>query len=253
MIEELALAYDYGFTRLTESQKTRWKAFGEQVISNLWSPDRDLGRRAGPLERLVGQRPRQQLPLQLPAGDRGLGAGDPEPGLDRLPPELTSSRPSSDYYAACPAGAAARETATGPRSKSLWENTLVWNDSTGEVVPTSRSWRGTRSTTGFTPRSRPATASRRPATYRGVDTAPLRLPRQPGPRGGDAGRRAPQARRGIWWIKRTRFRKRWSRLHLLASGSRADRHRGGADRPDYHATGVGEFFAGSSGRPTRPA
>src|SRR5262249_36228266 len=40
VMEELALAYDYGLAagKLSPDQEARWKAYGDQVIGNLWSP-----------------------------------------------------------------------------------------------------------------------------------------------------------------------------------------------------------------------
>jgi hypothetical protein len=37
-IESLALTYDWAFLRLTESQKTHWKAYADQAIYNVWNP-----------------------------------------------------------------------------------------------------------------------------------------------------------------------------------------------------------------------
>lgn len=37
-IASLSLTYDWASSRLTESQKTRWKAYADQVIYNVWNP-----------------------------------------------------------------------------------------------------------------------------------------------------------------------------------------------------------------------
>jgi hypothetical protein len=37
-LEQLALAYDWGYAMLTDAQRCRWKRFGDQVIANLWTP-----------------------------------------------------------------------------------------------------------------------------------------------------------------------------------------------------------------------
>ena len=37
-IASLSLTYDWAFSRLTESQKTRWKVFADQTIYNVWNP-----------------------------------------------------------------------------------------------------------------------------------------------------------------------------------------------------------------------
>jgi hypothetical protein len=37
-IAQLALAYDYGYARLTPTQKSTWSVFAEQTIHNVWNP-----------------------------------------------------------------------------------------------------------------------------------------------------------------------------------------------------------------------
>jgi hypothetical protein len=38
LISALALTYDWAFSRLTPTQKTRWKAYADQAIYNVWNP-----------------------------------------------------------------------------------------------------------------------------------------------------------------------------------------------------------------------
>jgi hypothetical protein len=37
-LEQLALTYDYGFNLLSASQKTRWTAYAQQALTNVWDP-----------------------------------------------------------------------------------------------------------------------------------------------------------------------------------------------------------------------
>lgn len=39
LLEQLALAYDYGYTRLTPAQRTEWETYANQAVFNIWSPD----------------------------------------------------------------------------------------------------------------------------------------------------------------------------------------------------------------------
>jgi hypothetical protein len=38
-IEPLALAYDYGYDRLSDSQRQRWESYAQQAIYNVWNPN----------------------------------------------------------------------------------------------------------------------------------------------------------------------------------------------------------------------
>jgi hypothetical protein len=38
-LEQVALSYDYGHTRLTPVQRTQWEAYANQVLYNVWNPD----------------------------------------------------------------------------------------------------------------------------------------------------------------------------------------------------------------------
>ena len=62
-------------TFVTSSQRTRWSAYAEQALYNVWNPAAGaMGRPSGAVVRLGDRRSGQQLFLQLPRSDDVLGA-----------------------------------------------------------------------------------------------------------------------------------------------------------------------------------
>ena len=85
MLRDLALVYDWCSPLLTPLQRSRWAAYADQAVWNVWNHENaDLGRQPVPLVGLVGRQSGQQLPLQLPAGDDVLG-------VRRRPPRAGST------------------------------------------------------------------------------------------------------------------------------------------------------------------
>ena len=141
-IEALALTYDYGFTRLTESQRSRWKAFGDQAIANVWNP----------LTATWGNAPAGSFPWSAWA------VNDPGNNYnysfieatqiwalatqDQRWIEFLQERKFPlivDYHAELPGGGSREGTGYGTAQRRLWENARMWRTSTGEDLTAVRS------------------------------------------------------------------------------------------------------------------
>ena len=96
----------------------------------------ELGGALLPLERLVDQRPRQQLLLQLPQGDGAVGARDAQPGVARLPADAQVPADRGLLRRRFPAAAAARAPATAPRSDACGRTPACGERATGEELTT---------------------------------------------------------------------------------------------------------------------
>lgn len=134
-LEEVALTFDYGFSRLSEPQRAEWKAYGDKVLSNLWSP------------------------LTSTWGGNPLGTGDTtgwainDPGDNYYYSFLeatemwalaTKSTPwieflqkykfpqAESYFAELPGGGSREGTGYGVSQRRLWEDARMWKASTGE-------------------------------------------------------------------------------------------------------------------------
>jgi hypothetical protein len=131
-LEQLALTYDAGFARLTSAQRERWEAFADQTLFNLWHPDEAAwGGVAHPWSGWSICDPgnnyhfhflRATMLWTLATQDTGL--------LDFLQAEKFPAL--ADYYASLPGGGSREGTGYGTAQKDLFENYLLWKDSTGE-------------------------------------------------------------------------------------------------------------------------
>ena len=140
-IEELALTYDYGFSRLTPDQRQRWLAYGEQAVSNLWSPaTATWGSNPAGAFSWSGwsiNNPGNNYNFSfIEATQMWALATQSQPWIDFLQtykfPLITA------YYSGLPGGGSREGTGYGAAQKKLWENARIWRDSTGEDLPAVR-------------------------------------------------------------------------------------------------------------------
>jgi hypothetical protein len=138
-MEELALTYDYGFSRLTQSQKDRWKSYGDEVISNLWSPATATWGDAPP-----GSFGWSAWSINDPGNNYNYSfilATEMWALATQSPPWIHFLQEYkfpliSDYYAELPGGGSREGDGYGTSQRRLWENERMWRDSTGEALPT---------------------------------------------------------------------------------------------------------------------
>lgn len=134
-LEQLALAYDWGYDRLTPAQRTRWRRYGDQALANLWSPQTATWGSA-------------------PAGTfawSGWSINNPGNNYNFSFVEATqawalATRDRSwmsflqtykfplitDYYEQLYGGGSREGTGYGTAQRRLWANARTWADGTGE-------------------------------------------------------------------------------------------------------------------------
>jgi hypothetical protein len=143
LIEELALAYDYGIAsgRLTQDEQDRWKAYGDQAIANIWNP----------LTATWGSHPVGAFEWSAWAiDDPGNNYNFSFMKATQMWALATRSQAwfdflqrykfplTVDYYAQLPGGGSREGTGYGGSQRELWENARMWRGSTGEALPTIR-------------------------------------------------------------------------------------------------------------------
>ncbi|MFC6345460.1 hypothetical protein ACFP8W_25975, partial [Nocardioides hankookensis] len=134
-LEELALAYDWGFSRLTPGQRRRWRTYGGQALSNLWSPQLATWGRAP-----AGSFAWSGWSINNPGNNYNfsfiqatqlwsLATGD-RAWMRFLQtykfPLLT------DYYEQLDGGGSREGTGYGTAQTRLWANARTWREATGE-------------------------------------------------------------------------------------------------------------------------
>jgi len=140
-IEELALVYDYGFQRLTQSQRERWKSYGDRVVANVWSP----------ATATWGANP--------PGAFAWSGWSINNPGNNYFFSFVEATQMWAlatqnqnwfhflqtykfplivDYYAQLVGGGSREGTGYGASQRQLWANARMWRDSTGEDLAAVR-------------------------------------------------------------------------------------------------------------------
>ena len=137
-LEEVALTYDWGFNLLTSSQKTEWLAYGEKVLSNLWSPRTSTwggttgsGEWAGWAINDPGDNYYYSF---IEATQMWALATHSTPWIEFL---QTYKFPQAEaYYSQFPGGGSREGTGYGVAQRRLWENARIWTSSTGEHLPT---------------------------------------------------------------------------------------------------------------------
>ena len=245
-IEQLALAYDAGYDRLSDSQRQRWASFTEQALFNVWNPN-------------------QATWGGVPHTWSGWAINDPGDNYHysflraTMLWALASQNmtwfnflqtqkfgPLIDYFVQLPGGGSREGTGYGTAQKNLFENYIYWKASTGEDLA------------GLTPHTRETIDYWVHATVPTLDRfAPI----------GDQSRSSvpdlfdyhenlvhaavvlsagtDQAKRGTWWLQNNSVNGVSQAFNLAGDL---------LPYPDtpvvptdlvYHATGVGHFFARS--------
>lgn len=138
-LEELALTFDYGFARLSQGQRDRWKAYGDKVLSNLWSPAT-----ASWSGNTAGQGAWSGWAINDPGNNYDFSFVDATEmwalatqNMDWIHFLQEWKFPLiSDYYASLGPGGGSREgTGYGTSQRDLWMNERIWREATGESLP----------------------------------------------------------------------------------------------------------------------
>lgn len=131
-LEDLSLAYDYGYARLTASQLQRWSAFAETTLQNLWNPaTASWGGVAYPWSGWSLCDPGNNYHFSFLRATMLWALASQNPTwLNFL--QTKKFGPLVDYYAQLPGGGSREGTGYGTALKNLFLSELYWVDSTGE-------------------------------------------------------------------------------------------------------------------------
>lgn len=131
-LSELSLTFDYGYERLTPSQRAAWSAFASQVINNIWNPTQAAwGSVSRPWSGWAVNDPGNNYYYSfLKATQLWALASGSRSWIDFLQtrkyPQLVP------YYAQLSGGGSREGTGYGTALGSLFEDYAYWKDSTGE-------------------------------------------------------------------------------------------------------------------------
>lgn len=131
-LEDLSLAYDYGYNRLTAQQRQSWEAFAEQTVHNVWNPSSASWGGVGHAWSgwSVCDPGNNYHYSFLRATMMWALASKSTTWLSFL--QTQKFPPLIDYYKALPGGGTREGTGYGTALRNLLENYIFWKDSTGE-------------------------------------------------------------------------------------------------------------------------
>ncbi len=246
-IASLALAYDWAAPRLTQSQKTRWKAFADQAIFNVWNPAQAVwGGQAKPWSGWSISDPGNNYHYSfLRATMYWAVASQNQQWLEFV--RLQKAPPLTAYFSRLPGGGSLEGTGYGTSHKGLFEIYGFWKSATGTDLSAQSShcansidyWIHATVPTlqRFAPIGDQARVSDAPLYdyQRALVLRAVLL--NPG---------TPQAGRGMWWLNNISIRQMSGTFNL---------HDGIFKLPDapikpaelaYRSAGVGDLFARAS-------
>lgn len=246
-LEELALAYDYGYDRLSGAQRQRWAAYAEQALYNVWNPSQ--AKWGGVLHTWSGwsiSNPGNNYHYSFLRATMLWALASQNMSWFSF---LQSQKfgPLINYFAQLPGGGSREGTGYGTAQKNLFENYLYWGASTGEDLA------------GLTNHTRDTIEYWMHATVPTLDRfAPIGdLSRSAIPDIYDyhenlvhaatvLSRGTTAARHGTWWLQNNSINGMTNAFNLR--GDLLPYYDTALAPTDlvYHATGVGAFFARSS-------
>lgn len=246
-LEQLALAYDYGYNRLTDDQRQRWATFAEQSLFNLWHPsEATWGGVAYPWSGWSICDPGNNYHFHFLRATMLWALATQN--MNWITFLQTEKFPVLvDYYAQLPGGGTREGTGYGTAIRDLFENFLFWKDSTGEDL------------SALTPHTRETIDYWVHATVPTLDRfAPI----------GDQSRSSmpeifdyhenlvhtavvlapgtPQAKRGTWWLNNNSLNGVSQAFNLLGDLLPLNDAPVAPTDKVYYSTGAGALFARSS-------
>ena len=243
----MALAYDYGFARLTDAQRQRWKAIGDQTLFNIWhAGEASWNGRAAPWSGWGTCDPGNNYHYHfLRATMLWAWAMQDHALITFL--QTQKFPPLIDYFAALPGGGTREGTGYGTAIGLLFTDYQYWKNSTGEdlasLTPHPRQtidyWLHATVPTleKFAPIGDQSRVSE-PALYdyqeNMIQTAVALSPA------------SEQAPRGVWWLQNNSVNGVSSAMNLPGDLLGYPVAPATTAANVYHATGAGALFARTS-------
>ena len=131
-IEQLALAYDYGYDRLSDSQRQRWENYAQQAIFNVWNSNQaNWGGVTHTWSGWATNDPGDNYHYSfLKATMLWALATKSSQWLNFL--QTQKFGPLVDYFYALPGGGSREGTGYGVAIRNLFDDYIYWKASTGE-------------------------------------------------------------------------------------------------------------------------
>ncbi len=246
-IASLALTYDWAFSRLTQSQKTRWKAYADQAIYNVWNPTQaKWGTVSKPWSGWSINDPGDNYHYSfLRATMYWAVASQNQQWLDFI--KLQKAPPLCAYFAKLPGGGSLEGTGYGTSHKNLFEIYGFWKSATGTDLSVQNThcansidyWIHATVPTlqRFAPIGDQARVSDAPLYDYQRALVERAVMLNPG---------TPQSGRGMWWLNNISIRQMSGTFNLKDNIYKL------SDAPQkptalaYFSTGVGDLFARTS-------
>jgi hypothetical protein len=246
-IEQIALAYDYGYDRLTPQQRTRWTSYMQQTVYNIWNPQ----------SAAWGGTPHPWTGWAINDAGNNYFFGhikttmyvalalQSQVWIDFL---RTNKFPLiTSYYADIPGGGTREGTGYGTAIGSLFDDFRLWKASTGENLA------------ALTPHTKETIDYWIHATVPTMDRfAPIGdQSRVSNPEIFDYQRNlilnavalssgTAQAGRGVWWLEQIDLQQNAQGFTLRPTLLTVADSAVAPTSLAYHATGTGDFFVRSS-------
>lgn len=134
VIGSLAIVYDWCNSRLTASQKTRWAAYANQAIYNVWHPDQaSWGGKSFPWSGWSINNPGNNYYYSFVRATMFWALATKDQTLLSFVRDQ-KIQPLINYFAALPGGGSLEGTGYGTSHMNLFYLYQVWKDSTGEDI-----------------------------------------------------------------------------------------------------------------------
>ena len=247
LISSLALTYDWAFDRLTQSQKTRWKAYADQTIDNVWNPSQaSWGGNAKPWSGWSINNPGNNYHYSfLKATMYWAVASRNQQWLDFL--RTQKAPPLAEYFKRLPGGGSLEGTGYGTSHKLLFDLYGFWKSATGTDLSVQSThcinsidyW--VHATVPTLDRFAPIGDQAR------VSDAPLYdYQRALVEKAVVLNQGTPQATRGMWWLSNISIRRMSSAFNLKDNIDKLPDTQQKPSALFYYSPGVGDLFARTS-------
>jgi len=247
MIRDVALTYDWAYDRLTPAQRTRWRAYADQAIYNVWNPSSAVwGSTSFPWSGWSIDNPGNNYHYSfLEATMYWAVASQNQTWMDyvrdnKLPPLIS-------YFQGLPGGGSLEGTGYGTSHKRLFELYGFWKSATGQDLAAQSThcrksidyWRHATVPTldYFAPIGDQARVSDAPLYDYQRALVVRAILQSPG---------TPEAGRGMWWLNHISIRQMSSAFNLKDNIYRLPDPEVRSTDLAYYAPVLGDLFARTS-------